>query len=200
VAKEYKFDLKNLPPIDDEGYEVAAGGLDMAAQSLEAYRHAKLLETIDKEREPFAAAIEADIKANPPKVDRHICHDCGVLEGELHKPGCDMERCPFCGHQLISCGCCYDLLNIDHGDGTWAFSNGLTVAQQAQWEEKLAKEGRVPYIVYPNMCCRCGALWPDMFGVPRADWNKYVEKRYRGEMLCLDCYKAIKFMIDTKGV
>lgn len=33
------------------------------------------------------------------------CHDCGVQPGGFHHPGCDMERCPKCSRQLISCGC-----------------------------------------------------------------------------------------------
>lgn len=35
----------------------------------------------------------------------HRCHDCKVKKGGFHHPGCDMERCPACSGQLISCGC-----------------------------------------------------------------------------------------------
>ena len=33
------------------------------------------------------------------------CHDCGVEAGGVHHDGCDMECCPFCGDQFISCDC-----------------------------------------------------------------------------------------------
>ncbi len=33
------------------------------------------------------------------------CHDCGIKHGGLHHRGCDVERCPKCKGQLISCEC-----------------------------------------------------------------------------------------------
>jgi hypothetical protein len=33
------------------------------------------------------------------------CADCGVQMGGIHHFGCDIERCPRCGDQLITCGC-----------------------------------------------------------------------------------------------
>jgi len=99
------------------------------------------------------------------------CHDCGVREGELHWPGCDMESCPSCGWQLLSCGC------IESYD-------------------EIKDEDRIPYIMYPNMCARSGELWPDMFTVPTEEWEHYIEPRIRGEQLCRECYDEIKGIID----
>jgi hypothetical protein len=33
------------------------------------------------------------------------CHDCDAVAGQFHVPDCDMEQCPRCNWQLISCGC-----------------------------------------------------------------------------------------------
>lgn len=35
------------------------------------------------------------------------CGDCGIQAGGLHHLGCDLEPCPRCGRQLLSCGCAW---------------------------------------------------------------------------------------------
>lgn len=34
------------------------------------------------------------------------CGDCGIVRG-YHHPGCDLEWCPRCRGQFISCGCAW---------------------------------------------------------------------------------------------
>jgi len=36
------------------------------------------------------------------------CDDCGVKRGAIHQVGCDLEPCPRCGGQAITCDCFYD--------------------------------------------------------------------------------------------
>jgi len=49
------------------------------------------------------AGDEIDIL--PEMADGEFCHDCNATRGQYHHLGCDMERCPICWEQLISCGC-----------------------------------------------------------------------------------------------
>ena len=104
-----------------------------------------------------------------PTLQRETCHDCDVEEGQLHLPGCDMERCPICGGQLISCGCV---------------------------RNELKTKQRIPFIQYPNLCARCGVLWPEMFKVPDEEWEHYVEPAMRKKLLCQACYRQIKAWVD----
>ena len=135
----------------------------------------------------------------------HTC-DCGVKEGQLHKLGCDMERCPFCGNQLITCMCAYEQLGlVNHkkypkteGLPPKIYSNGLTDGFQNRWEYILNKKGRIPYIILPNFCRRCLKSYPNMFKVPDKEWNK-LPIGLRKYVLCRNCYdKIIKWIQKVK--
>lgn len=55
-----------------------------------------------------------------PHRGRGRCGDCGVAPGGAHHLGCDMQRCPTCSDQLISCGCPFDELpRFDDEDDDW---------------------------------------------------------------------------------
>ncbi len=135
---------------------------------------------------------------------RGTCHDCKVMEGELHQHGCDMERCPFCGNQLITCQCCYwHMLQIktDWNHPTCGlpvdiYKNGLPGHLEIEWENILDRKGRIPCIKYPSHCARCGELHLQMFHVPDVEWEYYVRKDTQGKVLCRPCYDLIKSWID----
>lgn len=131
------------------------------------------------------------------KFLKRKCHDCEAKEGELHGLGCDMERCPFCGGQLLSCSCCYTKLGYKY-DPTKEFSGlpksvyfeGLSENNDKKWMMILNKKGRIPYIIVPVFCARCLKPYPEMF--MDDEWKKSVPIGLRNKVLCRPCYKQIK--------
>ena len=133
------------------------------------------------------------------------CPDCGVAEGQIHHYGCNVERCPFCGRQLIACECVYQHLNLRDRE-KWneetaclpekVYFYGLTETHKKQWLSILKAKGRVPYIQYPVICGKCGKLWPEFFRVPDEEWKRYIQKNERHIVLCRPCYNYIKKVID----
>ena len=55
------------------------------------------IENVPRPRIPYSPPFYGE--------DFEKCHDCGAIEGRYHHPGCDMEICPGCAGQLISCDC-----------------------------------------------------------------------------------------------
>jgi hypothetical protein len=76
--------------------------------------------------------------------EKNKCHDCGAEEGQFHEPGCDMDECPFCHGQLLSCGCCYEKLGLNPNQEP-VYSQGLTPEQEDAWDKILKEKGLIPY-------------------------------------------------------
>lgn len=105
-----------------------------------------------------------------------------------------MECCPFCGRQLISCGCCYRKLDINvepdtPGFDAAAYVGGLTREQNMAFEAMLERQGLVPWVPVPLQCVLCGELWPNFFRAE--DWNELVPPPLRRSVLCYSCFLRV---------
>lgn len=111
------------------------------------------------------------------------CGDCGCNEGEIHNffspednNCCDMEMCPICKGQLLSCDCD---------------------------KNKITEEIREPYLNYTTwFCCRCSKTDFPMVIVSKNEWEYICGKTYPLDcVLCKECMNFIKNARDKlKGV
>jgi hypothetical protein len=60
------------------------------------------VETVDGPMAPIPYGSEAE---DWGAASGARCHDCLVHPGGFHHPGCDVESCPRCGGQLLTCDC-----------------------------------------------------------------------------------------------
>src|SRR5262245_41571296 len=125
---------------------------------------------------------------------------CGTSEGEFHEVGCPFEICPFCGDTASgSCECIYDHLGLRQrcfpADNRYlsdeVYAQGVTEAQQTEWDARCAARGRLPYVYAPHMCRRCGSLWPDFFMVQDAAWEYYAGPSLRAHIVCEPCFATL---------
>ncbi len=77
------------------------------------------------------------------------CSDCEAAVGELHELFCLKERCPFCGHQLATCGCISTVLELDADDARPSKSTRMTRpnrsgALSARWKAAMQTERAHP--------------------------------------------------------
>jgi len=58
---------------------------------------------LDENNEPYKD--ENGIPYDQKESAKRPCHDCAAISGQLHCQGCDVEQCPRCREQFISCKC-----------------------------------------------------------------------------------------------
>ena len=141
---------------------------------------------------------------SPEVIETPTCQ-CGASEGEFHELDCPFEVCPFCGDTVSgSCECIYDHLGLRRrsfpADNAYlsdeVCNEGVTPEQQAEWDARCALRGRLPYVYAPQMCGRCGALWPEFFVVQDPAWEYYAGPRLRDRIVCEPCFTALRQNID----
>lgn len=64
------------------------------------------------EEEHFLERYKYGFAPNDKLTENYKCDDCNVFRGEYHLEHCDLEECPKCGGQFLTCNCSKDLYAI----------------------------------------------------------------------------------------
>ncbi len=132
-------------------------------------------------------------------MDSNECVDCLAVEGQLHRWPCEYEKCPFCGGQVISCGCFDGLMD-------WAIKSiepvdlkHFTEAEKERWLELI---GHLKYqweeivdspFQIQDMYFECPPYWCGTKALLKAFWKireKFMkvdeELDYKWEEFCTE--------------
>ncbi|MDC0760576.1 hypothetical protein POF51_07730 [Brevibacillus sp. AG] len=128
----YKFFNEELHKhIDPDFWGVEAHLIEFFRNELVVYNNEEVHKSFPKEileaqfiedyligHEVYPRIRFGDEKYGGAKFDHDFtrCNDCSVLIGQYHVPGCDIEQCPKCYGQSISCIC--DDSYLDNLDDT----------------------------------------------------------------------------------
>ena len=104
VSSLLNWEKTAIEPTEPGEGEVEYNGVVMDAEWPEQIEAAQKIRKISLAGAHYAR-IPFGREADMPTSSLHHCGDCGVLQGQLHVPDCDIEQCPRCRGQLMSCGC-----------------------------------------------------------------------------------------------
>lgn len=108
-TKEDFFNLNKIIDITESNFD--DGVLSIYDFIGEDVTDSKIARLNGRDYERIRWGNEPDYKEWTPEIGSP-CGDCDTLYGEFHENGCDIERCPCCGGQFISCLC--DNPNIEY--------------------------------------------------------------------------------------
>lgn len=94
----------DVPELNWRGELVSFRGMEVASFWPEKLSRAQL-------RAKFIAEvprIRYGDESHDWHASEHPCGDCAAVKGEYHGESCDVEECPVCHGQALSCGCIID--------------------------------------------------------------------------------------------